>query len=238
MMNNNLLELSGRVDLIATAICDFDTPTKHYKKGEIVLNLEDVLSEIVMQDKGSQSTSRKLDLDYSTLLTKNIQLNYVPLDSQLSNLISLHEESFAITKCKNLLCREEGVAILFDYVEDTQSVIIPSLREYSISNNEQTKTSFVFSKELMPDNYYFVQYDVQVTKNPIILDTFDINIPYLRLQLCVNGNLNKEDSESYILIDKAKLHFIPILQLDSSGVTYCSLRFNVIDSNKPPMLVM
>ena len=51
MNNKNLLELGGSVDLIATAICDFDTPTRHYKKDHVVLDIKDVDLVLTTQRK-------------------------------------------------------------------------------------------------------------------------------------------------------------------------------------------
>lgn len=236
--NNNLLELGGSVDLIATAICDFDTPTKHYKEGDIVLNLEDLDVQVITSDRSHRSTSKKLDLDYGTLTVTSLQSSYVPMEKQLYELLGNKAVKFTITKQEWLPCVTEGTIMVTNYVEDPNSIRVNDLSSFRVENRDDIKVTFIHSDEIKLDKFYRVQYNQIISKFSITLDSFEADIPYLKLQLRICGNVDKDGSEGYIFIEKARLHFVPILQFTSSGVTHCTLRFNVIDSEVKPQLVI
>lgn len=236
--NNNLLELGGSVDLIATAICDFDTPTKHYKKGDIVLNLEGLDVQVVTSDRSHRSSSKKLDLDYSTLTITSLQSSYVPMEKQLYELLGAEEKEITVVKQECVPCVTEGAIMLNNYVENTSTIRVKDLVHYDIRNREDIQVTFIYSEEIHMNKSYSVQYDHVIKKSSITLDSFEADIPYLSLQLHIKGNVDKYVADGYIFVEKTRLHFIPILQFTSTGVTHCTLRFNVIDSEVKPQLVI
>ena len=162
--NNNLLELGGSVDLIATAICDFDTPTKHYKKGDIVLNLEGLDIQVITNDKSSRSISKKIDLDYSTLSVVSLQSSYVPMEKQIYNLLGVEEQFFNVVKQEYLPCVTEGVIMMTDYVEDPSTIRIPSLNKYSVENREEIQVTLIHSDEIKINKFYNVQYNFLIKR--------------------------------------------------------------------------
>ena len=236
--NNDLLELGGSVDLIAIAICDFDTPTKHYKKDEIVLNLAGIDVQVMSSDRSHRSVSKKLDLDYSTFTITSLQSSCVPMEKQLYELLGNPVEEFFIVKQECITCVTDGIIVVTDYVEDASSIKIEGLDNFQIENRDDIQVTLIHSESIKANQFYNVQYNQKIKKASIILDSFEANIPYLKLQLRIKGNIDKDGAEGYMIIDKARLHFVPILQFTSTGVTHCTLRFNVIDSTIKPQLVI
>ena len=238
MKNNVLLELSGAVNLIATAICDFNTPTKSYKKGDIVLNLKDIDAQLITQNKSSQATSKVLDLEYVALHLSSILLQYVPLDRQLYSLLSNKANIYNIVCNETLVCVTNNVILPIEYIENIDSIRIDGVTNFEATNNEEQQVTFITSDEFEEGTSYSVQYEKTITGQGIVIDSFDADIPYLKLQLAVEGNINKKTDSAFVFVDKASMHFIPTLTFDNKGVTYCSIRFNVVESSNKPLLVI
>lgn len=230
---NNLLELGGSVDLIATAICDFDTPTKHYNKGDIVLNFQNLHSQLITNSKVSQGRTDVLSIEHSILTLSSIQFPVVPLENQIYGLLGKEKQKELITKFQKIKALGTSI-ILNDYVKNVDSLRIPGIKNYQVIDNEQLKTTVINSDEFVVENNYIIQYDEEIEANPIFLDSQESSIPYLKLQLKVNGNADKENWSTYVLIEKASLRFNPSLIFTDKAVTYCSLIFNVIYDKLSP----
>lgn len=235
-MNNNLLELGGSVDLIATAICDFDTPTRHYNKGDIVLDLKSINALFLTNDSSSRANAKKLELDYAKLSVTSIQSQYVPIDSQLYDLLGDKEQAFSIVRSE-VLPGINGMLLPTTYIADKDSVRIRDIESFEVENNDEMKLTYIKSEEFKDGQVYYIQYNKEVTKKPLLFDSFEADIPYVSLQLTIGGNVDKVDGETYLFIPKTRIHFVPILQFDSNSVSYCTLRFNVVNDESKPKMV-
>ena len=98
MNNKNLLELGGSVDLIATAICDFDTPTRHYKKDHVVLDIKDVDLVLTTTEKTTRAKDDKLVLANVALTMTGVSFPLVPLEKQIYELLGSSKKLFTIIK--------------------------------------------------------------------------------------------------------------------------------------------
>lgn len=235
---NNLLELGGSVDLIATAICDFNTPTKSYKEGDIVLNLTGLDIQLITSDRSHRAASKKVDLEHATLNISSLHANYVPMEKQLYDLLGNAYQDFDVVKSEVVPCVIDGLLMLTEYVDNKDSIRIFGIENYTIEVDSDKQITTIYSEDIFSESFYNVQYSKTITKSSITLDSFDVDIPYLKIQLKINGNIDKKTSESYLFVEKVCLHFIPVLQFTSNGVTHCTLRFNVIDSENKPQLVI
>jgi hypothetical protein len=236
-MNNNLLELSGSVDLIATAICDFDTPTKHYKKDEVVLNLENIYSQAVVSNMSSKARSKSVVLDFSTMNVASIISSFIPLDKQIYDLLGEKPQEFNVIKVENVICAVDELLLPLNYIKNYNSVKIRNVENFTVENNEELQITRIHSNEIIKGETYFLQYEEKVIKNPILMDTFEIDIPYLKIQLKINGNINKDAGTSYLFVPKVRLSFIPTLQFNDDNVSCCTLRFSVIEDEEKVKLV-
>lgn len=237
-MNNNLLEFSGSVDLIATAICDFDTPTRHFKKDDVVLDLKNVNAQMTLANKSAKAISEKVDLDYAALHLRSMQVSLVPLNQQLCDLLGAKVEQFRIVYTEKVVCGMPEMLLLNDFVVDVDSIRVRDVNDFSVVSNDELKVTSLKSTNFVEGEYYDVQYSKNIVGSPIALDTFDADIPYLSIQLSVIGNIDKITDSCYILIDKVSVHFTPVLYFTPNSVTHCTLLFNIIDGNKKPLLVI
>ena len=235
---NNLIELGGSVNLIATAICDFDTPTKHYKEGEVVLNLPGLSMQVTTTDKSSRASTNLMELDYATLNLSTLQSQYVPMEEQIYSLLGSIEEDQEIVCIEKLECQMEGVILPKEFLDNDSSVSVQGIDNFRIESDNDRKISFIYSSDFKKDEVYCIQYIKKIKGKSILLESFETDIPYLRLQLEIRGHVDKQKSNAYLLVDKTRLHFIPIMQFTDDGVTHCTLRFTVINSDKKPRMVM
>lgn len=235
---NNLLELGGSVDLIATAICDFDTPTKHYNRGDIVLNLTDIQAQAILATKNSQAKNDAVVLEFGFVQFNSIQCACVPLEQQIFSLLGIEEIRQSIIIQERLL-HLAGTKVLLPthYISNENSIRIQGIEHFQLNNVNDTLSSIV-SEEFENDRIYDVQYEVSEIRHKIPLDSFEADIPYLKLQLSIHGNGDKKTVDGYLVIEKARMHYLPVLQFASNGVSHCVLRFTIIDDENKPSLVI
>lgn len=238
-MNNNLLELGGSVDLIATAICDFDTPTKHYKKGEIVLNLNNVYLQSIYRNKQGNINVVQPQLKYSEYFLDTLNFQMVPLNNQIYSLFSkVDTEVHEFTIQEDVMCMQNGLLIPLcskgSPIED--SIIIENVDTFTVVS--KNNVSILNSSDFKIGEKYKVSYKYEKDGNYFELGSSDLNIPYLSLQISFRGNEDKGTVNGFLLIEKAHIMFTPILNFVKNGVTYCSLVMTVIDSNYKPRLVI
>lgn len=237
MINKNLLELGGSVDLIATAICDFDTPTKRYKKNQVVLDIKDIDVVLSTAERTSRARSEKTILANVSLSITGLSFPLVPLEKQIYELLGFEKTLFAIIKHDYLSCEIDGILLPLDYIENGDSLKIENVENFTIDNDEISKTTIIKSNGLVKGQIYEVQYVIYEERQQINFDSYDSNIPYLSLQIKIKGNIDKVGSDSYLFVEKAKLHYDPVMRFTNQGVTYCTLYFDVIDSENKPSLV-
>ena len=230
MNNKNLLELGGSVDLIATAICDFDTPTRHYKKDHVVLDIKDVDLVLTTTEKTTRAKDDKLVLANVALTMTGVSFPLVPLEKQIYELLGSSKKLFTIIKHDYLACELNGIILPLDYIENADDL--------KIENDTESKTTVIKSDEFVEGQKYEIQYASYELRQQIIFDSYDTNIPYLSLQIKIKGNVDKKGVDSYLFIEKAKLHYDPVMRFVNQGVTYCTLYFDIIDSEKKPSLVI
>lgn len=235
---NNLLELGGSVDLIATAICDFDTPTKHYNAGDIVLNLPDIQAQAILATKNSQAKDNAVVLDYGYVQFTSIQCMMVPLTKQIFGLLGIEEIDFSVTKEETLLHLAGSKVLLpTNFITDESSIHIEGINEFHLQNVGDSLSSII-SEEFQNDCTYNVQYEVIEKRHKVPLDSYAADIPYLKLQLNVHGNGDKKTISSYLTVEKARMHYLPVLQFTPNGISHCVLRFTIIDDENKPSLVI
>ena len=238
MNNKNLLELGGSVDLIATAICDFDTPTRHYKKDYVVLDIKDVDLVLTTTEKTTKAKDDKLVLANVALTMTGVSFPLVPLEKQIYELLGSSKKLFTIIKHDYLACELNGIILPLDYIENADDLKIENVERFTIENDKESKTTVIKSDEFIEGRKYEVQYVSYELRQQINFDSYDTNIPYLSLQIKIKGNVDKKSADSYLFIEKAKLHYDPVLRFANQEVTYCTLYFDIIDSEKKPSLVI
>lgn len=238
MNNKNLLELGGSVDLIATAICDFDTPTRHYKKDYVVLDIKDVDLVLTTTEKTTRAKDDKLVLANVALTMTGVSFPLVPLEKQIYELLGSSKKLFTIIKHDYLACELNGIILPLDYIENANDLKIENVERFIIENDTESKTTVIKSDEFIEGQKYEIQYVSYELRQQISFDSYDTNIPYLSLQIKIKGNVDKKGADSYLFIEKAKLHYDPVMRFVNQGVTYCTLYFDIIDSEKKPSLVI
>lgn len=236
--NYNLIEFGDTGNLIATAICDFNTPTKSFKKGDIVLNLQNIKTSIYTNNKTKRADSQRLDLEYTDMNISGLQCTHVPIDYQIYTIFGEEEKDFNIVYSEEICCFADGSLLLTEYVPLFETIRIEGIEDFSIDNNEDMQMTIVNSNNFISGCFYKIQYEKNVKKPFLKLDTQDADIPYLKLQLQIIGNLDKETNDSYLFIEKVRLHFTPSLNLQENSVSHCTLLFSVIDSDIKPQLVI
>jgi hypothetical protein len=238
--NTNLIEFGSNVNILATAICDFSTTLKDYKTGDVVLNLTDVNMLTSFRENNSEATSKKRILDYGTLNVSNLNIPYIQIDYQICNLLGDINKDFSIVNYEQLECMVENSLLLKFFTEDVDSIKVVGVNNFAAHVNAELQTVILLSDEFIEGNCYTVQYNTIINRPSIVLDSFDVDIPYLKLQISTIGNLDKEDYYSYIIVPKAKLHFSPNMNFDNYSISSCSLTFNVIDDEEEskPLLVI
>ena len=236
--NSSLLEFGGTGDLIATAICDFDTPTKSFKTGDVVLNLVGTNIQIFTSSSTKRANTNKLVLEHTNVTVSGLQCTHIPIDNQIYNIFGYSEEEFTVTESENIYCFVEGSLMLNEYIEDTESIRISNIDDYLVTNDNAMRITTITSKDFKQGNSYLVWYSKKISKPFIKLDSYEADIPYLKIQISITGNLDKNTSKSYLFVEKTRLHFMPYVNLNDSSMTHCNLLFSVIDDDIKPKLVM
>jgi hypothetical protein len=234
----NLLELGGSANVIVSSICDFETETNSFSKDEVILVLENVNVKLNMTEKNSQAYSKKLNMDYGALHLQSLSIESVPFTKQIYNLLGVEQQEESIIQLEEVNCLKSGMLLLKEYVINTDTIKVLGVKEFDVFSNEDTQTTIIYSDEFIETNIYTVQYFVKSERFVIGLDTFNQSWPYMRIQLELLGNQDKDTVNTYIVVDKVSLHCTPWLNFNNSGVTHCFLYFNVIDCLKQPRLVI
>ena len=236
--NYNLIEFGDTGNLIATAICDFNTPTKSFKKGDIVLNLQNVRTSIYTNNKTKRADSQRLNLEYTDMSISGLQCTHIPIDYQIYTIFGEEEKDFNIVCSEDISCFMNGSLLLTEYVPLFETIKINEMEDFEVDDKQDMQMTIIKSDNFTAGKVYRIQYEKSIKKPFLKLDTKDADIPYLKLQLQIVGNLDKETNESYLFIDKVRLHFTPSLNLQESSVSHCTLLFSVIDSDIKPQLVI
>ena len=234
--SKNLLEFGSSVDLLATAICDFSTPLRNYKKGEVVLDLKNVIARIYTRQNEKISKNAVNQLGYSDLTLTSLQFFNVPLESQIYNLLGEEEEEHLILYSEEAYCLNNHQILLKNFVEDPTTIMVKDVENFTVNNVGEV--TFLTSNDFQDGGYYYVQYYKKYKKPSILLDSRLSDIPYLSLQLAFTGNSNKESKDYYLLVEKAHMKYTPVFGFENIGISNCSLEFNVIDSNKKPKIII
>ena len=229
-MKNNLLELGGSADLIAVAICDFQTPTRSFVKGEKVLSFSDIYFNFGYTTHENTSISKVTELAYNDYYLSRLNSNFVPLTDQIFALMSSDVKSNATVYENEILqAFAQSVILLYKPIEDT--IVVSGVPSFEII---ESNGIYILKSEYFENGKtYDVIYQREIECNVVSIESLDANIPYLELQLTIHGNINKENSTQYLRIPKAKLSFSPIIGAGSKDqISSCNISFTVIDALK------
>ena len=236
--NNNLLELGGSVDLIATAICDFDTPTRQYKKGDVVLSYKSVYMMPHFNTKTVSINNRKNQISYNNYILDYLRFDYIPLEKDIYYLFStdIKPRKVNILQEEKVICYNNTLFLTKVAVDNKVQIKDFDGKTYEVfTKNDIT---YIVSESFEEGKQYIVWYNIDYEGYNFTLDSCDANIPYLQLQIACHGNNDKKDSTNYILIDKASLHYRPNLVFKDDSVSYCDLIFVIVDSDILPTMVI
>lgn len=233
-MDNNLLEFGGAGSLIATAICDFEDNGIFYKKGDIVLDLEDVFINFNYSTNTKQVTSKRRNAYYNEYYLSSLSIDVAPLNFQTQKLFANMTQNNI-----NIMVHEKpeamrGMLLLVGQVANSDNIYIPGINNFDVKTNNNI--SIITSLEFKDSEKYDVYYEETVNCNSIDLDNADSNLPYLKLQILFKGNEDKLTAKSIIIVDKAYLRLTPLFNLHKNSVSRVKLLFIVIDSENNPTL--
>lgn len=232
--NFNLLEFGGTGDLIATAICDFTSGDTSYKKDDIVLYLRDTNIQFNYSTHSSDIRARRNQIYYNDCFLDSFIIDVTPFNLQTQKLFSnLTSKTLSVIEYEHSLAMGKQI-LLIGEPESKESIRIPGIDSFEmISSNGIT----ILKSELFENNKaYDIFYNKKIDCNVLELDNYDCEIPYLKVQIKFQGNLDKENSTNFFLIDKAALRITPILNLKNNSVSYVKLMFKVIESESKPKL--
>lgn len=238
MNNSNLLEFGGNIDLLAIAICDFETPAGKYYKNDIVLDLKDIYftTNYVNNSKVARNSNNQLKYSEYSLSTLNFQ--YVPLSQQVYDLFaSSSKENLLINGCEEVICLENGIIFPLSIEDiDKNSVKVKGIENIEVVKNG--KNIMITSDQFSAGKSYKISYLYSKQGYVMELGNSDLNIPYFSLQISFRGNKDKDSLEGFLMIDKAHIMFTPVVNFIKDDVSYCSFSMTVIDSERKPRLVI
>ena len=238
-MNNNLLELGGSVDLIATAICDFSTPVKDYKQGDIVLDLKDIYFQSQYVNNQKQARDGAIQLKYSEYMLNSLLFSAVPLNRQIYELFAtVRSNTISVVKKEVVTCLQQGTLLPLcnEGAPIQETIRISNVKHFN--TNVERGILFLNSDEFVLGQKYELSYEYAKEGMTLELGNKDLDIPYLKLQISLKGNTDKQDSSGYLFVEKAHIMFTPILNFVKDGVSYCTLSMTVIDSEYKPYMVI
>lgn len=238
MDTNNLFEIGGQVNVIATAIVDFKTPQKEYKKDQVVFVLNDVNFSSNYSNKAIFARDEHTQLKYAYYTLNSLHFQNVPLTSELYSLFaSDNKELVDIRSTETIVCVQNGYLLPITQNKiNYESVQIDEVNNFNISTKNDI--AILESDQFIAGNSYTVSFTYSKECHVIELGNMDHNIPYLKLQIQFTGNSDKQDLAGYLVIDKVHIAFTPILNFVKDGVSYCSLNMTVIQSDRLPRLVI
>lgn len=233
----NLLEFGSPANVILKAICDFSTPNKSYKKGEIVLNLQNIYMTPNNLSKNKTAASGFVDLAYSKYSLDTIILSNVPLKEDVYNLFSS-----GVKATYEIIKNEQAYAmngrVLLTTTDTIDNVQVVGMSEESFTHELINNINVISSNHFVDGQCYSVYYTAIVEAKSFSINSELTNIPYFSLQAEVEGNTDKKDSKVLLLVDKVHIMYSPAFDFRNQGVSYCQFTLQVIDSEKKPVMVI
>lgn len=226
---NKLIEISGEGAVILRAICDFDLGDTHYKNGDIVYFFPSCNISCIYNVRSSVS---KQGLTTQAILSNKylneINLNYVPLTEKLlflfgksinlSQPIPIIEKTIAFNNA--IFLKREPLGEVRVYTEDGE------LEGVYFADSSFTIESPSFEME----ENYTVLYEVNGSSQMYDINNISHDIPYLSADIIIKGNIDKEDGEVHIHIDRVGINATPVIDMFGSRLTLLDLKLHVVDS--------
>jgi len=227
-----LLELSGNGKFVLRAVTDFSTQTHDYKANDIVLHSSDVQFSFTHKKMTSNKTQGSKNLlHYEEEYLDTVSINKLAVSTNLLELFSKE-----VLTSYNALTIDE-VYVLDGIVYPTKDVL--ENEPYYLVN----KANDIFTIEYDSENECFnvtgadesVEYDLcyYTLKDNYSYSMNDKgnSVPYLRLELILNGNKDKENNDIYVNIATVSLMHSLILDSFSNHLAYYNIQFKVIDAD-------
>lgn len=230
MNNFNLLEFGNEGNITFTAICDFEINGHEYKEGDVVLELKNVPISFKNRniEVDRQAVDRKLAFNNSYL--DSVSIGYLPLNKDVIKLFFINVQDSVdnvFVKKEKTMAMQGSLLLTTDMIIDNVKII-----DFKAPFSIQQKNGYVKidSKDFVNEQYYDVQYDYKI--NGTIIDFSKVNddIPYLKAQIAISGNKDKKNDSFYLIIQKTKLIYYPVLNFQNGGISYGALELKIIDN--------
>lgn len=234
-MMNNLMEFGSASTLIATAICDFESGKTSYKKGDVVFKLEDVIIKFNYGGKEVDIKTKRNNLYYSDSNLDSFTIQTSPFNLASQQLFGqLFEKEVELIEAENATS-VDGIIIL-NGLPRSDTIQVKDVKEFEIMESEGI--CILRSLEFENNKTYTVFYKKKINSTSITLDNIDLNIPYLKIQIGMIGNNDKQTEQTYLIIEKAAVRLTPVINLGEKNVSNVQLYFKVIDGENKPILVV
>ena len=235
-MSNNLLEFGGVADITVLSICDFKHNGINYKKDDVLFNLQQIPISFQYKSLSSEQTAKRTQIYYHEYSLDTSTINVIPFDSNIQRLFSKAAiNELKLTTVEQVMAMRNLLIPINDFLVD-EYIKIDGVENFEIRS--LGGTNVIYSEELQDSNYYTIQYQYKKPVKSFELDSGDVDIPYVKLQIRFVGNEDKKNNESYFIIDKASIHLTPVLNLSGKAVSYIYLMFKIIDGANKPMLAV
>ncbi len=231
---SKLLELGGKSRIILRALCDFDTTTRHFNKGDIVFSSME--TEINITD---YENNKQIFRDTNTVLAinnthfNNIVLSSIPVTTDLLELFCDEIDSEYDKLVIDNVYLINGVAYATNLVDTTQSFSILNHNEMTLVYNSENNSFTISSTETIDENIeYQLCYYSKKQNFYYSINNKNTYIPYLSFEALIKGNKDKEETEVYVFIQKVRLRNNLVLNTKIGNIAYYTISLDVIEEDK------
>lgn len=230
-MDKQLLEFSSATNVILRAASDFRVNDLEYKKGDVVLFLEDVDVSFTYNENIKDKTvgGRNL-MAYDVRKLNAVLIASNPLTLQYVNIFAKKvEDSFTRTVIEDTYIEEDKTFIPIENIVDNTEIFINGIGAVGYTRNENDNSIIlnISEEEEFAAGEYLVMYKT-LTEKPCYDVNNNYTIPYLTMEITGQGNVDKVDGNVYINIPRVSLLTRPDYSL-GSGITMQDLAFKIID---------
>ena len=223
-MYNQIIELGGSATVIVKAASSFGK----YQENDVISILDNVFIDI------SYSSNEKIaNQNVNTLLsyyTKNLSGLRIHNAGLTTELLEIFHESEEKTRCEvtdfyKAVCNKDSNSVYLKTTpKDSAEIrITPSVGfEYFARSN---KINLNIENEELEN--YIISYPVDKEGYAINLEK-QSNLPYVRLEIALSGNVDKSDGHTTLFIPYARFVEQPVLDNSNSNTTQYSLSLSVV----------
>lgn len=222
-MYNQIIELGGGATVVMSAVCDF----QDFKAGDVIGVFNNVYLNVEYRQRensnfrGTETASSNPKKSIS-----KIQLGNVPMTSSLLRLFQENK-----VKVNRTITIHEAVEL---NTSENNRIYLKQKPSESDTIKTTPKISFTYYERtnmITIDEEYkgslLVSFSSEAEGDVVSLDK-DMNIPYLKLEVCMKGNIDKKDGKMMLIIPRASVIEKPIISKLSDTTTSYSLSFAII----------